>query len=328
MKQTNTFNDFIKNHAQTHQLDSNIGEIVNSLLNAAVQIKDNISVAALIDITGHHGCENIHGEAVQKLDILSNTLIKDELLSNSNVGILASEEEDEHVVNNNGNGYVVMFDPLDGSSNIDVNVSVGTIFTIYKMIDGLAKDAVDHCLQAGRKQVAAGYILYGSSSQLVCTFGYGVFGFTLEPKQNAFLLSHDNLQIPEKTQYYSVNEGHYKKWHEKMQRYITFVWGCDEDYPHQPLSTRYVGSLVSDFHRNLLKGGIYLYPGCIKKPEGKLRLLYEGNPLAFICEQAGGAATDNNGAILDISPAELHQKVPLFIGNKAAVEQFHEIVNN
>jgi fructose-1,6-bisphosphatase I len=227
---------------------------------------------------------------------------------------VASEENDDIVHFDNGGKYVVAMDPLDGSSNIDVNVSIGTIFSIYRRISEGPSATMEDFMQPGNAQVAAGYIIYGSSTMLVYTTGHGVNGFTLDPSIGTFCLSHPNMQTPSEGKIYSVNEGNYYEFSEGVRNYI-------DDCKRQQMSARYIGSLVADFHRNLLKGGIYLYPATKKAPKGKLRLLYEANTLAMIVEQAGGMATDGTTRILDLKPTELHQRCPLFIGSKAMVEK-------
>lgn len=226
---------------------------------------------------------------------------------------VASEENDDIVHFDNGGKYVVTMDPLDGSSNIDVNVSIGTIFSIYRRLSTGDKATMEDFMQPGTAQVAAGYIIYGSSTMLVYTTGHGVNGFTLDPSIGTFCLSHPNMQTPDDGKIFSVNEGNLHDFSAGVQRYI-------DDCKKRKLSARYIGSLVADFHRNLLKGGIYLYPATAKSPKGKLRLLYEANPLAMIVEQAGGMATDGTSRILDLQPAELHQRCPLYIGSKNMVE--------
>ncbi|MDH5511520.1 MAG: class 1 fructose-bisphosphatase, partial [Nitrospinota bacterium] len=218
-----------------------------------------------------------------------------------------------------GGKYTLAFDPLDGSSNIDANVSIGTIFSIHRKISNSPKGTVDDFLQVGRKQVAAGYIIYGSATMLVLTFGMGVHGFTLDPSIGEFLLSHPNIRTPARGRIYSVNEGNTSKWDERATRAVEYFKANDKE-TGRPYSSRYIGSLVADFHRNLLYGGIFMYPADRGNPEGKLRLLYEASPLAFICEQAGGAAISGGEDILDIKPTSLHQRVPLFIGSKDDVD--------
>jgi fructose-1,6-bisphosphatase I len=238
---------------------------------------------------------------------------------------MASEEEDDFVTFNNGisgdGKYVVLIDPLDGSSNIDVNVSIGTIFSIYKRVTPADQPvALEDFLQAGVRQIAAGYIIYGSSTMLVYTTGNGVHGFTFDPSIGVFYLSHENIQIPKSGQIYSVNEGNYRKFPQGVKKYMKF---CQEMDPttNRPYTSRYIGSLVADFHRNLLKGGVYMYPSYANAPQGKLRLLYECNPLAWMVEQAGGKASDGSRRILDIQPTELHQRTPYFVGSIDMVER-------
>ncbi|HQZ94255.1 MAG TPA: class 1 fructose-bisphosphatase, partial [Flavobacteriales bacterium] len=227
---------------------------------------------------------------------------------------VASEENDEVVHFDNGGKYVVTMDPLDGSSNIDVNVSIGTIFSIYRRVSTGQKATLEDFLQPGTAQVAAGYIIYGSSTMLVYTTGHGVNGFTLDPSIGTFCLSHPNMTTPVEGTIYSVNEGNYFDFSDGVRNYI-------DDCKKKKFSARYIGSLVADFHRNLLKGGLYMYPATAKSPKGKLRLLYEANPLAFIAEQAGGMATDGTTRIMDMKPTELHQRCPLFIGSSNMVKE-------
>jgi fructose-1,6-bisphosphatase I len=246
--------------------------------------------------------------------------------------IMASEESgdpiripDEYPTGN----YALLFDPLDGSSNIDYNVSIGTIFSIHRKISKGGGGSLEDLLQPGYRQVAAGYIVYGSSTMMVYTTGYGVHGFTLDPSVGEFLLSHPDIRIPEKPVYYSVNQGYQKHWTEGVKRYIKWITGQDDDHPHKGLSLRYIGSLVADFHRTLLSGGVFLYPADHKdpkKPYGKLRLCYECAPLAFIMQQAGGYASDGVHSIMNIQPQNLHQRVPLFIGNTELVERAEECI--
>ncbi len=298
--------------------------LLSSIRLAAKIVNREVNKAGLVnEILGAAGTENIQGEAQQKLDVYADNQFINALRARGEVCAIASEENDEFVIFNDDRSskgkYVVLFDPLDGSSNIDVNVSIGTIFSIYRRLDDNKAVCADDFLQKGRNQVAAGYIIYGSSTMLVYTTGHGVNGFTLDPSIGTFCLSHPNIRIPEQGKIYSVNEGNFNQMNAPVQDYIRY---CQEDdtATQRPYSSRYIGSLVADFHRNLLKGGIYIYPGTRKAPEGKLRLLYECNPLAFIAEQAGGKASDGRTAILDIEPQRLHQRVPLFIGSKGMVE--------
>ena len=300
-------------------------KLISSIRLAAKVINREVNKAGLTsEILGSAGSENIQGEQQQKLDVYADHQMIYALKARGEVCAIASEENDEYVIFDNDiskkGKYIVMFDPLDGSSNIDVNVSIGTIFSIYRRLKDYEPVGLNDFLQTGRKQVAAGYIIYGSSTMLVYTTGNGVNGFTLDPGIGTFCLSHPDIKIPDEGKIYSMNEGNISQCDESVKKYIRW---CQEDDKEsgRPYSGRYIGSLVADFHRNLLKGGIYIYPGTKKSPEGKLRLLYECNPLAFICEQAGGLATDGKNNILDIVPSKLHQRVPLFIGSKKMVEK-------
>ncbi len=300
---------------------------------AAKTISREVNKAGLADILGLTGEKNIHGEEVKKLDAYANERIIKSMEHGGHLCIMASEENDDviPIPEEFPRGkYVLMFDPLDGSSNIDANVSVGTIFSIYRR-KTTGKDAsVDDCLRKGTEQVAAGYIVYGSSTMMVYTTGQGVHGFTLDPGIGEFLLSHENIRIPLKGKTYSVNEGNTFTWDEGTKKYINHLKESDT-VTGRPYSLRYVGSLVADFHRNLLYGGIFLYPADYKdpkKPKAKLRLLYEANPLAFIVEQAGGMASTGKERILDIQATGLHQKVPLIIGSKEDVLTYEKFFNN
>lgn len=300
-------------------------KLISSIRLASKVINREVNRAGLTDeILGSAGSENIQGEQQQKLDVYADKQLIYALKARGEVCAIASEENDDFLIFDNDlsrkGKYIVLFDPLDGSSNIDVNVSIGTIFSIYRRLDPNKPVGLDDFLQEGRKQVAAGYVIYGSSTMLVYTTGNGVNGFTLDPSIGTFCLSHPDIKIPEEGKIYSMNEGNISQCDESVQKYIR--WCQEEDVAtNRPYSGRYIGSLVADFHRNLLKGGIYIYPGTTKSPEGKLRLLYECNPLAFICEQAGGIATDGKNNIMDIIPTKLHQRVPLFIGSKKMVEK-------
>lgn len=296
----------------------NFTALFSDLVIAAKVISREVNRAGLIDILGVTGSKNIHGEEVQKLDEFANTTIIKTMEHGGHLSAMASEEMDDiiHVDGRYPKGkYLLLFDPLDGSSNIDVNVSVGTIFSILRCAgDGCAVTGRDF-LQPGLKQVCAGYVLYGSSTMLVYTTGHGVHGFTLDPSVGEFLLSHRDIKIPEKGRIYSINEGNSRHWFPGTGIYV------EQLKDTKNYSARYVGSLVSDFHRNLLKGGIFLYPADRKSQKGKLRLLYEANPLSFIAEQAGGRSSTGDERILDIVPEELHQRTPLIIGSKADVEE-------
>lgn len=297
----------------------NFTALFSDLVIAAKIISREVNRAGLIDIIGATGNKNSHGEEVQKLDEYANSTIIKTMEHGGHLSGMASEEMEDFInIEKYPKGkYLLFFDPLDGSSNIDVNISVGTIFSIIRCEgDGGCDPTIDDFLKPGAEQVAAGYILYGSSTMFVYTTGHGVHGFTLDPSVGEFILSHENIRIPEKGKIYSINEGNSKHWYHGTSLYIEKLKANEKDY-----SARYVGSLVSDFHRNLLKGGIFLYPADKKSKNGKLRLLYEANPLSFIVEQAGGKATTGDQRILDIVPGELHQRVPLIIGSKLDVEE-------
>jgi fructose-1,6-bisphosphatase I len=297
--------------------------LLSELIVAAKTISAEVNMAGLADILGMSGKTNIQGEEVQKLDVFANNTIKKRMAKSGYICVMTSEEEEEIIPVNEGceGKYTLAFDPLDGSSNIDVNVSVGTIFSIHRRKSSLASGQgnLDDLLRKGSEQVAAGYIIYGSSTMLVFSTGEGVHGFTLDPSVGEFFLSHPNLKIPEKGIYFSANEGNYHYWDENMRRYINWLKEIKKE-DGRPLSARYIGTLVSDFHRNLIKGGIFLYPKDNKNPEkprGKLRLLYEAAPFAFLVEQAGGRAITGDGRnISDIVPEDPHQRVPLIIGSK------------
>lgn len=296
-------------------------------------VNREVNMAGLVDILGETGKENIQGETVKKLDVFANEQFKAILGSSIEVCGLATEEEKDVVsfesdLSKQGK-YIVCMDPLDGSSNIDVNVSIGTIFSIYRRISETGNPSVEEdFLQAGTKQVAAGYVLYGSSTMLVYTTGLGVTGFTLDPSVGEYFLSHYQIITPDPGSIYSINEGNYINFPMGVKKYIKY---CQEDDPstNRPYSSRYIGSLVSDFHRNLLKGGIYIYPVTTSHPEGKLRLTYECNPIAFLAEQAGGMATDGLGnRILEIPPESIHQRVPFFVGSAEMVKQVEYFMKN
>lgn len=320
--------------AKQHEFPHATGELT-ALLSAiklgAKIINRDINKAGLIDILGESGQDNIQGEAQMKLDAFANDTLKAALEARGVVAGIASEEEDNLVIFGKDKAthgkYVVLMDPLDGSSNIDVNVSVGTIFSIYHRITPIGTPITeDDFLQPGHKQVAAGYIIYGSSTMLVYTTGCGVNAFTYDPSIGVFCLSHENVQFPQFGNMYSINEGYYSKFPLGVKKYIKY---CQEDdlATNRPYTSRYIGSLVSDFHRNLLKGGIYIYPNTAQYPNGKLRLLYEANPIAFIAEQAGGKASDGYQRILDLEPTKLHQRTPFFVGVRNMVndaEKFME----
>jgi len=292
---------------------------LNTIASACKVIASHVRMAGLVDILGKAGKTNIQGEEVQKLDELSNEIFIEYLSDCGEFYALASEELDEPIFPENGkNGkYIISFDPLDGSSNIDVNVSIGTIFSIHKKVEGNINDF----LQKGNKQVAAGYVIYGSSTMLVYSTGNGVNGFTLDPSVGMFLLSHPDIKIPEKGKIYSINEANAKKWDKEGLK--DFV----ENLKEEGYTSRYIGSMVADVHRTLIKGGIFAYPSDKKNKNGKLRLLYEASPMAFLIEQAGGKATTGEEDILKVKPSDIHQRVPVFLGSKKEINQLLEFLN-
>jgi fructose-1,6-bisphosphatase I len=304
------------------------GELSGILYDMALagkMIANKVRSAGLADILGATSDVNVQGEVQQKLDVIANEIIVKAFDHGGRLCAMASEEEPDiiHIPEGFRSGkYVLLFDPLDGSSNIDVNVPVGTIFSVFRKITRGTRGEMEDLLQPGRRQVAAGYILYGSSTMMVYTTGQGAHGFTLDPSIGEFLLSHPNIRIPTRARYLSVNDAYEQDWPEPTRALMRRYRGMDGQ--RKALNVRYVGSLVADFHRNLLGGGVFCYPANEKSPRGKLRLLYEANPLAFIAEQAGGSATDGYGSILDVDPTELHQRTPLYIGSKAEVELVNE----
>ena len=307
------------------------GELSNLLYDIALGAKiiaAAVRRAGILNILGSAGAVNVQGEEQQKLDVFANEALKNSMSHTGRVCVMASEE-DEEVITTDGNGprgkYAVLFDPLDGSSNIDNNNPVGTIFSIYRRVSMEGNGTLADVLQPGRSQVAAGYVMYGSSVMLVYTTGQGVHGFTLDPTIGEFVLSHADIRIPEIGQYYSVNESYFARWSKPIQRAVR---GFHGDYPERikAKNSRYIGALVADFHRNLVSGGVFLYPAETAKPSGKLRLCYEASPLAFIAEHAGGAATDGVTRILDLVPSQLHQRTPLVIGSKRDVEFVAELL--
>ncbi|MBW1721723.1 MAG: class 1 fructose-bisphosphatase [Deltaproteobacteria bacterium] len=308
-------------------------QLLSELIVAAKVISREVNKAGLTDILGSTGEVNVQEEQVQKLDVFANRVIIERMRHVGQLCCMGSEELADPVEippqYPKGN-YVLLFDPLDGSSNIDVNVSIGTIFGIYRRVSRPEEGdyTMTDLLQPGIRQVAAGYFIYGSSTIMVYTTGNGVHGFTLYPSVGEFLLSHENIRIPEKGKIYSVNEGYYQYWDEKTKAVVEYFKSRDES-TGRPYSARYVGSLVADFHRNLLKGGIFMYPADRKdpkKPSGKLRLMVEANPLAMVVKQAGGYASNGYGPILEIEPESLHQRVPLYIGSKEDVKMVEKIM--
>jgi fructose-1,6-bisphosphatase I len=304
------------------QATGELSGLLHELSLAAKVISLEVNKAGLVDILGFTGDSNVHGEKVKKLDIFAHDMLIRAMDHGGHLCVMASEEEEDiiHIPSRFNIGkYVLLFDPLDGSSNIDANVSIGTIFSIYHRVSPEGEPGtLEDCLQQGFKQVASGYIVYGSSTILVYTAGNGVHGFTLDPAFGEFILSHKNIQTPKKSKIYSINEGNYLYWHPGLKKYIKYLQEEDEK-TGRPYSARYIGSMIADFHRNLLYGGIFMYPGDSRNPNGKLRLMYECNPVAFIIEQAGGRAIDGKQRILDIKPDNLYQRVPIFVGSEEDV---------
>ena len=311
-----------------------LSDLLADIALACKLISLEVNRAGLIDILGFTGDENVHGEVVKKLDVFAHeTLIKSMQVSGHLCAVASEESVDFIPIEEAFMGkrplskYVCHFDPLDGSSNIDANISIGTIFSIYRRVSKSGPGTLEDCLQKGSKQVAAGYVIYGSSTVLVYTTGEGVHGFTLDPTVGEFLLYNENIKIPKRAKTYSVNEGNYRKWDENLRKYVDELKVIDPS-KGRPYSSRYVGSLVADFHRNLLYGGIFMYPADKKNVNGKLRLMYEANPLAFIVEQAGGRATNGKEKILCIKPENLHQRTPLYIGSEDDVKEVEEHLKN
>lgn len=307
---------FIKNNQDQFQYASGeLSQILRDIALASKVVNREVNKAGLIDIMGPMGSQNSGGEQQQKLDVLANIRFTRALTKGGEVCALISEETESYVDLNNQARYVIAIDPLDGSSNIDVNVSIGTIFSVYRRKSPVGQPINEKdILQTGDEQVAAGYILYGSSTMLVYTTGHGVNGFTYEPSLGEYVLSHPNMKMPETGKIYSINEGSANSFEPPVKDYIQYC--KDNNY-----TARYIGSLVADFHRNLLKGGIYIYPATAKDKKGKLRLMYECNALAFIAEQAGGSASDGKQRILLIRPRDLHQRTPFYVGSKNMVEK-------
>ena len=308
------------------------GDLTGLLYDMAVAgkfIASHTTRAGLADILGAAGSVNVQGEHVQKLDLYAHRTIFQLTDHTGRLAVMGSEEEDDimHIPDKYPIGkYVLLFDPLDGSSNIDFNVSVGTIFSIFKRKTPIGRPGtLEDVLQCGRDLVAAGYIVYGSSTILVYTTGNGVNGFTLDPSIGEFLLSHPNITLPDKPKYYSANQGYQSRWTEGIQRYTRWLRG-EEGSSSAALSSRYIGSMVADIHRNLLGGGVFYYPSDAKAPNGKLRMLYEAMPMSFIIEQAGGYASTGQSPLMDIQPTELHQRTPLFVGNRELVEKAEEFI--
>lgn len=303
--------------------------LLSGITLAAKMIQAEVRRAGLTDLLGAQGEINVQGEMQQKLDVFANDVLLHCLSLRESIGVLASEENERpvavHYESPNAK-YAVIFDPLDGSSNIDVNVSVGTTFAIFRRpMDAELNEATKWVLQPGTEQVAVGYVVYGSSTILVYSVGNGVHGFTLDPSVGAFVLSHENMKMPEQGMYYSVNEANADDFPESYRNYLADL---RTDKLGHRYSSRYIGSMVADFHRTLLKGGVFLYPPTESNPEGKLRLLYEANPIAFITEQAGGVATDGTQRILEIEPESIHQRTPMIVGSRVEMDAFAKCVAN
>lgn len=331
MKERNTtLGEFIIENQNAFQYSSGeLSRIINSIRLAAKVVNYKVNKAGLVDIVGAAGEQNIQGEDQQKLDVYANEVFIQTLINREIVCGIASEENDEFITvegsdHSHNNKYVVLMDPLDGSSNIDVNVSVGTIFSVYRRITPIGTPVtLADFLQPGTNQVAAGYVIYGTSTMIVYTTGHGVNGFTLNPAIGTFYLSHPDMKFSEDGNIYSINEGNYIHFPQGVKNYLKY---CQSEEGDRPYTSRYIGSLVSDIHRNMIKGGIYIYPTSSKAPKGKLRLLYECNPMAFIVEQAGGKASDGFGRIMEIEPRELHERVPFFCGSYNMVEKAEEFM--
>jgi|TARA_B100001996_G_scaffold66708_1_gene48435 fructose-1,6-bisphosphatase I len=330
LNKNHTLGEFIiKNQSSFKYSSGELSSLINSIRLAAKVVNHEVNKAGLVDIIGPTGSHNIQSEKQQKLDVYANEKFINTLVNRNIVCGIASEEEESFITinsndKNNQNKYVVLIDPLDGSSNIDVNVSVGTIFSIYRRQSEIGSEVnINDFLQPGRLQVAAGYIIYGTSTMLVYTTGSGVNGFTLNPAIGTFYHSHSDLKIPKSGNIYSINEGNYLQFPDFVKKYIKF---CQEEKNERPYTSRYIGSLVSDFHRNMIKGGIFMYPETAKNPKGKLRLLYECNPIAFICEQAGGLAVNGNKNILDIQPKSLHQRTPFYCGSEEMIKDLQNFI--
>ena len=332
MEKSITLNEFIiHQQAEFPEATGNFSCLLHHIGIAAKKVNREVNKAGLVDILGRSGCENVQGEEQQKLDVYANEAFMEELQASGECCGIASEENEDVTTFHEGlcrnAKYIVCMDPLDGSSNIDVNVSVGTIFSIYRRKSPICEAAVlDDFLQKGSEMVAAGYIIYGSSTMLVYTVGRGVNGFTLDPSLGEFCLSHPNIKTPASGKIYSINEGNYEKFPVGIKKYIKYCQEKDAK-TNRPYTSRYIGSLVADFHRNMLKGGVFMYPSTDSHPNGKLRLLYECNPIAFIAEQAGGLAFSEEGRILDLQPEAIHQRVTFYAGAHDMVMKVKEFLN-
>lgn len=318
-----TIEQFIVDQQALHaNADGSLSRIFRAIELAAKIVNRDVRKAGLIDILGEDGSINPHGEDQQKLDVIANNVFISALSRTKEVSMIISEENEGiiYVEGCEHEKYIMAIDPLDGSSNIDVNVSIGSIFSVYRRSNPENKPGVEDCLQTGNSQVAAGYVFYGSSTMLVYTTGQGVNGFTLDDALQEFCLSHPQIKTPADGSIFSVNEGNYQDFPTGIQAYIDY---CKDSEPgtKRPYKARYIGSMIADFHRNLLKGGVFLYPSTNQSPNGKLRLMYECNPMAFIAEQAGGLASTGSDRVMDLMPSELHQRCPLYIGSKNMVQK-------
>ena len=325
INQVISLSQFIADQQNKHpEATGDLSKIFRDIKFGAKIVNRDVRKAGLVDILGAHGTVNVQGEEVKKLDIIANEEFKSSLtLGGDCCAIISEEEEDIHHIEttlNQDSKYIIAMDPLDGSSNIDVNASIGTIFSVYQRISPVGGPVtMEDVLQKGDNQVAAGYIIYGSSTMIVFTTGQGVNAFTLDASIGDFLLSHPDIQIPKDGTIYSINDGNYDRFDPGVKNYLDY---CRNSKIKEPYSARYIGSMVSDFHRNLLKGGIFMYPATSDAKEGKLRLMFESNPMAFVTEQAGGKATIGDGTrILDIEPTEIHQRNPVFMGSPDMVDK-------
>lgn len=323
-----TLNQFIvERQKEIPCSEGRLSRLLSDIGAASKMVSREVNKAGLVDILGAEGSTNVQGEEVQKLDMYADQIFISFMRSGGECAVIASEEDEDIVITEDAFShttpkYVVAMDPLDGSSNIDVNASIGTIFSIYRRVTAQGEASKEDILQKGTEQVAAGYVIYGSSTMLVLTTGNGVNGFTLDPSIGEFCLSHPNIRIKPDGKIFSVNEGNYHAFNPGVKRFID--WCKEEDKESgRPYKARYIGSLVADFHRNLLKGGIFMYPSTTSAPNGKLRLVYECNPMAFIVEQAGGRATNGRVRILEILPSELHQRVPFAAGSENLMDDLH-----
>ena len=328
-----TLNDFIiQKQSEFPYAKGELSRLLSHVGIASKIVSKKIRKAGLVDLLGESGEINVQGEDQQKLDVFADEVFISALKASGEVCGLATEENQECVTFDDTLSkdakYIFLMDPLDGSSNIDVNVSVGTIFSIYRRISPVGQKAKpEDFVQVGRQMVAAGYVLYGSSTMMVYTTGHGVNGFTYDPTIGEYCLSHPNMKMPKYGQIYSINEGNYAKFPSGVKQYIKYCQEVDPE-SNRPYSSRYIGSLVADFHRNLWKGGIFMYPPSPSAPEGKLRLTYECNPIAFIAEQAGGKASDGANRILDIVPDSPHQRVPFYVGSRMMVDKLESMIRD